>query len=67
VEIDQDGSRGPFAETGKKGEAELTEDELQRVTGGAAVGGVAPNTPTKINFPEGNTNQPIIIGSVYNG
>jgi bacteriocin-like protein len=56
-----------LAETNKKGEGELTEDELKSVIGGAAAGGTPANTPAKINFPEGNPSQPIIIGSVYNG
>jgi len=48
-------------------EGELTEAELNRITGGAAAGGTPANTPIKLNFPEGNPSQPIIIGSVYNG
>ena len=56
-----------LAETSTRVEGELTEDELKSIVGGAAVGGTPANTPTKINFPEGNPSQPIIIGSVYNG
>jgi len=57
-----------LAKAGTKDSTELTDNELSNVVGGAAVSGGTPaNTATKINFPEGNANQPIVIGSVYNG
>lgn len=54
-----------LAETSKKGEVELEEDELKRVTGGAVQ--LAVHDMELTQFQEGNTNQPIVIGSVYNG
>jgi hypothetical protein len=49
----------------KKGGVELEEDELKRVTGGTVQ--LAVHDMELVQFQEGNTSQPIVVGSVYNG